>query len=360
VPSLYLPQGYVISALSARGYNPSILTTSTTLGCSNPAALIDLKCNLGLSYQYDTPIQSAWIFDFGYRRIFNTVPQSVGLSVPIKNLHLGIAMNQIYNSETDYGELLATLIAPNNQGYGYTSTSRPKKEETVYRYSLSASYYLNSAKTIALGLNYNQNQLHFLLNLNLLTTGTPDSINFEDEGYDQKTYAGNLSAGIRYSTPAGTFPCLKAGFFFESKVRFRHSFYYYSEKLNLAADIPAKIHSGIYLELPSGLFFSENVSYLLWEQTTNSYLKNQSELAVNAGFPVKRNLILSGGAFYGGYHRTDFSDKENGKFRAIYLILGGTYCFKDITLEFTCADSHLLSGEYRKQTILKTGIGYTF
>jgi hypothetical protein len=47
VPSLYLPQGYVISALSARGYNPSILTTSTTLGCSNPAALIDLNAILG-------------------------------------------------------------------------------------------------------------------------------------------------------------------------------------------------------------------------------------------------------------------------------------------------------------------------
>jgi len=360
VPSLYLPQGYVISALSDKGYNPSVLTTPTTLGCSNPAAMVDLRRGFGLTYQWNSAVNPAWSLDFGHRRIFNAIPQSIGLSGSIRDLHLGIAMNQIYNSETDYGELLATVVAPNNQGYVYTGTYRPKKEETIYRYSLSASYYLNSAKTIALGLNYNQNQLNFSYHLNLLTTDAPDSINFEDEGYDQKTYAGNISAGIRYNTPAGTFPRLKAGIFFESEVRFRHSFYYYSEKLNLATDIPTKIHSGIYFELPSGLFFSEDVSYLLWEQTQNSYLKNQPEVAVNAGFPVSRNLILSGGAFYGGYHRTDFTEKENGKFRAVYLMLGGIYHFKDFSLELTCADSHLFSGEYRKLTILKTGIGYTF
>gem|GEM_PF-2659950 len=360
VPSLYLPQGHVISALSPKGYNPSVLTTTTTLGCSNPAATVDLRRGFGLSYQWNSEINPAWLSTFGHRRIFNAFPQLIGLSGSIRNLHLGLAMNQVYNSEMDYGDVFATIIIPNNQGYMYTATYRLKREETVNKYSLSASYYLNKTKTFAIGFNYNENQLNLSYHLNLLTTDAPDSVVFPDEGYDQKTYAGNFSAGVRYTTPAGLFPRLKAGIFFESKVRFRHSFSYYDEKITLAADIPAKIHSGIYLELSNGLFFSENVSYHIWEQTRYANLRNQPEFAINAGFPIGQSLLLSGGAFYTNYHRTDFSDKENDKFRAIYLMLGGVYHMKDFSLELTCADSHLFSGEYRKQTILKAGIGYTF
>jgi hypothetical protein len=360
VPSCYLPQGYVIGSLSARGYNPSALTTLTTLGRSNPAALTDLGFGFGLSYQYTTKISPAWIGGFNHKRIFNSIPQSIGLTGSICNLHLGVAMNQVYNSEIDYGELSAILIAPNSQGYIEIGTYRPKREETVCRYSLSASYYLNSLKTIAVGLRYSLNQLNFSYGLNLISMDAPDSIDFEDNGYEEKTNAGHLSIGIRYNTPEGSFPRQKAGFFYESKVKFRHSFYYYSEKLHLSADIPTKIHSGIYLELSNGLFFSENVSYYFWKQTRYSNLRNQPEFAVNAGFPVRKNLILSGGVFYTNYHRTDFSDKENTNFRAIYLTLGSIYRLKDFSLELTCADSHLFSGEYRKQTIVKAGIGYTF
>ncbi len=71
-------------------------------------------------------------------------------------------------------------------------------------------------------------------------------------------------------------------------------------------------------------------------------------------------LSLSGGVFYTHYRRTDFSNKMNDKFKAVYLMAGGTVHIKDVSIELTFADSHLFSSEYRKQTLVKAGIGYSF
>jgi len=64
--------------------------------------------------------------------------------------------------------------------------------------------------------------------------------------------------------------------------------------------------------------------------------------------------------FYTHYRRTDFSDKMNDKFKAVYLMAGGTVHIKDVSIELTFADSHLFSSENRKQTLVKAGIGYSF
>ncbi|MDD5766117.1 MAG: hypothetical protein PHW79_07735, partial [Candidatus Marinimicrobia bacterium] len=161
IPAIYLPQGHVYDALSGNGYNPSTLATPMTINSVNPAALVDLKRGFGLSYQYETKMQPAWIADFGHQRIFNAVPQSAGLSIPLGNLHLGMAMNQVYNSELDYGEIIGTIIWGNNRGYIENYTFHPKKTESVYRYSFTAAYSLNRSKSVTIGFRYNHNQLNY-------------------------------------------------------------------------------------------------------------------------------------------------------------------------------------------------------
>ena len=359
---MYLPQGHVIDAISGYGYNPSALATPTTLGCSNPAALVDLQRGLGLSYQYDTKIAPAWLDIIGYQRKIDPIPQSVGLSVPIKNLHLGLAMNQIYTAETLYDNLTATLITQNAQGYIDTVgiTTFEKNENTIL-YSLITTYDFNqlfhSNQSIYFGFQVNYYKYSLYENIN--THYYADSLDDLNSGINKKIDAFNLTVGIRYSINNNFFKRINIGTYYETPVRLKKAFNDEDFNCILLAEIPDKIHGGMYFETPCGLLFSGNLSYLFWKNTVYS-VKNQPELAVNTGFPVRRNLIISGGAFYTDYRRTDFTDKENDKFRAIYLMLGGIYHFRDFTLELTCADSHLFSGEYRQQTIFKTGIGYTF
>ncbi|MFA4839786.1 MAG: hypothetical protein WC703_09960 [Candidatus Neomarinimicrobiota bacterium] len=361
IPAIYLPQGHVIDALSGNGYNPSTLATLTTINSVNPAALVDLKRGFGLSYQYDTKINPAWFADFKHRRIFNAIPQSAGLTVTLRNLHLGLAMDQVYNSELDYGELIGTMVWGNDQGYIETYTFHPKKIESVYRYSFAAAYSLNRSKTLAIGFQYNQNHLNFsqYIGFEVIESESSDSLIRKRIIITQKTNTGNISVGIRYCTTNGVFSRILIGLYYESIVRFRHSFTYESEKLVLTGDIPDKLHAGVYLEMPIKLYFSGNLTYVFWKNTHSSF-RNQPELTVNLGFPVRKKLTLSGGAFYTHYHRTDFSDNWNNKFKAVYLILGGIFRMNDLSVEFTCADSHLFSGEYRKQTLVKMGIGYSF
>lgn len=361
IPVLYLPQGHVITALSGYGYNPSTIVTTATIGCSNPAMLVDLKRSFGFSYQYNTKIKRAWYFDFEHRRIFNAIPQSVGLAFPFNSLHLGLAMNQVFNSKLDYGEVAVYMVSDNDQGYIETGRFYPYRTELVYQFSLAAAAYLNKSKSLSVGLQCKYNHLDFYqyLGYSVHQSESGDSLISTKNELTQNAPSGNFSIGIRYRTPREVFPRFQIGLYYESRVRFKHSFTYLSETINLAGDLPAKIHVGTYLETQNGFFFSQNLSYLFWGNACYSF-HDQPEFAINVGYPLGKNLILSAGVFYTNYHRDSFIPLGNNPFKLIHLLFGGIYRFKDFSLEFTCADGHLFSGKYRKQTIFETGIGYTF
>jgi hypothetical protein len=167
--------------------------------------------------------------------------------------------------------------------------------------------------------------------------------------------SGNISAGIRWEANNQTFQRILVGLFFDSETNFKHRFNHESEDNTISGSIPTKVQVGLYLEIPYGFYFSENLTYVLWKNIYNPS-SNQSEIAVNLGFPLGKKLTLSGGAFYTNYN----TSLTNDELRALYLIAGGTYNIKNYSIELTFADSHLFSGEYRKQTLVKAGIGYSF
>jgi len=375
--TMYLLQGYVIDALSGKGYNPSTLATLTTINSVNPAALVDLKRGFGFSYQYDTKIRSVWIADSKHQRIFNTAPQSAGLTVTLRNLHLGLAMDQVYNSKFLYHFTSNFYYEP---WYIGPYTFHSEVRESVHHYSCIAAYdfgkYRLESQSLSIGLQVNYNQYHLYQQYGItMDSDSLDNLYGTSEVFKKTIDAFNIAAGIRYIVHTEIIPRISIGAYYETFVRFKKifddtnfddrkdnpttritRFDFFGTRLG---EIPDKFHTGVYLEMPCGLYFSSNLSYLFWRNTAYS-VKNQPEFAVNIGFPACKNLNLSGGVFYTHYRRTDFSDKWNNKFKAVYLMAGGTLNLKNFSLELTVADSHLFSGEYRKQTLVKAGIGYSF
>ena len=46
--------------------------------------------------------------------------------------------------------------------------------------------------------------------------------------------------------------------------------------------------------------------------------------------------------------------------KATFLIAGAVVKFGNVNVNLSLADSHLLSGDWRKETIFKTGVSYLF
>ncbi|MBL7136634.1 MAG: hypothetical protein ISS81_08620 [Candidatus Marinimicrobia bacterium] len=368
-PIMYLPQGHVIDAISGLGYNKSTISTPATLGSTNPASIVDLsKLNLGFSYQYDTKLKPAWIVGIGHRRIFNSVPQSIGLSIPIKNLHLGLAMNQIYNSELDYGEIAGTFVWPNEQGYIETETFNPKRKESINRYSIIAAYdlnkYLSNSNCLSIGIQYNYNYLKYFQFLGPRTTELNDSLVVQNLNIREKITAGNVSIGIRYSTGNANIPRIDIGLYYETFIKFEKPYTFENSQVILIGNIPDKLHAGIYLKTPFKLYFSGNLSFIFWENIKNgsSITPNQLEVSGTIGYTFSKDLTLYIGSLFSDYRKVIEDDLfgTEGKFKVIYFIAGGTFQYKGLSFEFTCADSHLFSGDWRKQTLIKLGAGYSF
>jgi len=366
---IYLPQGYVIDAISGLGYNKSTISTASTLGSTNPASIVDLsKFSLGFSYQYDTKLEPAWIAGIGHRRIFNSVPQSIGLSIPIKNLHLGLAMNQIYNSELDYGEITGTFVWSNEQGYIETETFYPKRKESVNRYSIIAAYdlnkYLSSSNCLSIGVQYNYNYFKYFQSLGLCITVLNDSLVVRNLNIREKIIAGNVSIGIRYSTGNTNIPRIDIGLYYETFIKFEKPYTFENSQVILMGNIPDKLHAGIYLKTPFKLYFSGNMSYIHWKNKNMPHpdVQNQPELSGTIGYTFSKNLTLYVGSLFSNYQRAIRDDvfEMEGEFKVIYFIAGGTFQYKRLSFEFAGADSQLFSGDWRKQTLIKLGVGYSF
>ena len=100
-----------------------------------------------------------------------------------------------------------------------------------------------------------------------------------------------------------------------------------------------------------------SINYLLWNQNSNIF-DNQLEFAASAVYSINENFSPSLGFYY-----TDRNFKENffdinSEMNAFFIIAGLNANYNFIDVDFAIADSHLLSGEFRKQTILKFTLGF--
>jgi hypothetical protein len=349
---LYMPQGIVIESLANNG-GKSTNSIVSEIGASNPASLYDFsKFSAGLSYQYDTKINEAWLFEYDRNRIVNFIPQSVGLVIPEGNWRFAVSMNQIYNNEIDYGILEATMVWQNPQGYMDIDELNPKRREYILNTSIITSYIINDFikknDKLIFGLQGNFNFLKYEL------------IMSESDKFSKNANAFNFAPGIIYEFAGNTFSRSRIGLYYESKLDLNKTFNTDFSPYELIAILPHKLHLGVYHPCGANWRYAANISYLIWNDV-NENIENQVELSATAGYLFSKNFQLNFGFF-----STDKKYKNNdpgfelNKLSAIYLTLSVNYKIDDISFDFSFADSHLMSDEWRKQTIFKIGTGYSF
>ena len=150
-----LPQGFGIELLNSKG-SSGIINDVSNISAMNPAAIQKLKSlSFGFSYQFQTTIDEAYIFDVGTSRIQNYLPQSFGGIIHYNEISFGVGFGQKYNGSLDFDPLpITTVNYPDGTGEYYY----PKFENSLQTYTFSTAYRLNGIITessnLSIGLTY--------------------------------------------------------------------------------------------------------------------------------------------------------------------------------------------------------------
>ena len=359
----FLPQGLSLPLLNGNG-NSAINNDVANIGSINPAALENFNNFMfGFSYQYEPKIDESWIADIGSERMNNWVPQSAGIVFPFNDLRFGISMNQKYNRSMLIGQIkISTVEKPDGTG----EFIEPKDETLIYNYSFTTSYtYKNflSNSELSFGFRFGLNNLtHYS---ELYQSWIDASVNSSD-----------FSFGILYSTPKFDNHYFKFGIFYQSKLQFNEQveifrdeakidndspFPYpiYPTETNLVAKFPSSIQLDIDFTQLNKFQFLGSISNSFWSDLSDNF-KNQIEVTGSVSFLFSESLTPSLGFAYSekGYVKDYF--KLNKKLDVIFLTAGAVLKLYDLSVNIAIADSHLLSGDFRKTTIGKLGLSYSF
>lgn len=85
-------------------------------------------------------------------------------------------------------------------------------------------------------------------------------------------------------------------------------------------------------------------------------INNQLELSGSSVYGLSDDLNVSLGFFYTDKTFKDDQSDFLDKFTAVFITAGLNYALHPLKIGLAIADSHLLSDEWRKQTIAKIGI----
>jgi hypothetical protein len=356
-------QGYGINLLNSAG-NSSIDNDISNLGFMNPAAIsnFDLNFGIGVSYQFSSEIEEGYVAEIGVRRINDWMPQSGGAIYKLSDLSLGVAFGQKYNGELFTGPIpITTVTDPDGTGEFWEALIQSR----VQSYSAIASYsfreIFDESSSLQLGFRYSLNHLkHTNIVWDVLV----------NEGDNASSY----SIGLQYLNKLSNSRKLKIGFTYEIEAEFEKN-YKYDSGLNIVYDpdstgrIPAYIISNYILvgqipdrfnidvsaDLSESLKLNTMITGVLWE-ADNDYIKNQLEFSASGVYRINEMFSPSFGFYYTDKNfDEDFFD-INDKMNALFLIGGLKFNYNIFSADLAIADSHLFSGDFRKQTIGKLAI----
>ncbi len=351
VDALVPPQGFGIKLLNSAG-NSSIINDVSNLGLMNPAAISNFdNYTIGISYQLNSDVENGWINDSKVIRKNDLIPQSAGAAIKWKQLTFGIGFGQSYNANVDF------IWNSFNPGEQYITEFKGR----VYSYSSAIAYSFNELlkdSKLDIGFNYSFHKVDFS-NSDLYS-----ATNLKDE-------AGNFSFGIQYSNKSQTGKETNIGFSYTLDTDFESEYTYSNatiivrdnKSLNkisaanlITGNIPDQFSLDFSRDLSDQFKLNGSLMGVFWQRTNNN-LKDQLEFSASMIYKV--NEIFSP-AF--GFYYIDKNYKEdifnlNEKFTAVYLTGGLKLVTKIFYADLAIADSHLFSGDFRKQTIGKLAIG---
>lgn len=360
----FLPQGYGIKLLNSSGTS-SILNDISNLGFMNPASISEFEnYSLGFSYQFNTSIDEAWIADFGTSRVYNFYPQSAGGIVKWDDFTFGLGFGQKYNGTLDIDPIPVTTV---QQPDGTGEFFEVKQETMIHSYTITASYsfkeLLQTSNDLTLGFRYSLNYLNRYDEIWDLTGSATD-------------YSSNIAAGLNYKISFDDQRHLLIGASYESKTYFDAKYeidndailLYDPEDTNhvlipaeqsdfyLIHDLPDELRIDIAFDAANDLKLLANLTSIFWKTETN-FLKDQIEYSFSAVYQFNEMFAPSLGFYITDCEYTDtFYSRLNEGLNTIFLTGGLKINIDKFSIDLALADTHLISGELRKQFIAKAGL----
>jgi len=358
-----LPQGYSIGLLNSKGTS-AIHNDVSNIGLMNPASLyLQKNYSVAFSYQFQTDIDEAYLFDIGTKRVQNYLPQSLGGVVHYENFSFGIAFDQKYNGSLEFGPIQVTTVSnPDGTGIYYT----PEFENTLQNYTISAAYLtegiLGNRSNLSFGTKYILNRLYSYESISTVSANaTVLGSNLELGAYyeiiineEQRfgigtsyTFSTEISDQIEYKDSRTTIPGTVPG----------DSVYQISTpEYELSLAIPSELGFDLYFKPISQLKLLGRINTIFWNGASEN-IRNQIEFSTSAAYSFNPSLEASLGVYYTSKEYIDDFFNINDDLYAIYLTTGVSFQLNIFNIDLAIADSHLFSGEFWQQTIAKIGLG---
>lgn len=358
--AIIAPQGFGINLLNSKG-NSSVDNDISNIGFINPAAISNFNnYSLGFSYQLSSEIEEGWIADIGTSRKNDWMPQSAGGIFKFDNFSFGLGFGQKYNGSLDFDSIqITTAQYPDGTGEYFQVEYKTR----VQSYSLSASYsfpeVFGESSSLEIGFRYSYNHLKFYEKLLGIKIDESDNI-------------GSYAFGLQYSYQISDYRRLRVGFSYDIEPDFEKASEYQSDliyaypdsigvlpvnyKYNLVGSVPDKFNLDVSADLTESFRLNTMITGVLWE-ADNENIKNQLEFSASGIYRINEMFAPSFGFYYTDKNfDEDFFD-INDKMNALFLIAGLRFNYDIFSVDLAIADSHLFSGDYRKQTIGKIAIG---
>ncbi len=107
-------------------------------------------------------------------------------------------------------------------------------------------------------------------------------------------------------------------------------------------------------QLDDDLQVSAFLSNIFWGEIDRTILTNQFDISSSLIYNFNKVFSGSAGILISNCSVEEYYDNE---FNAFYLMAGLKINIESFSIDFSLADSHLISGELRKQFITKLGLG---
>jgi hypothetical protein len=357
-----LPQGYGIELLNSKGTS-GIINNVSNVSTINPAAITLFEnYSVGLSYQFQTDIAEAWYAEIGTSRVHNFLPQCIGGVYKYEEFSFGIGMNQRYNGTVDLGPIEVTTV---NNPDGTGEFFEPEMERTLQNFSFAACYnfrnFFFDNSNLAFGLKYNLNRFY-------------DYESIQNIHAEESMYGSNGEIGVFYKTEYEKEKNIFLGISYNliteldgvmeyesdneliSPIPHDSSFYDIAVRpWAVKVRVPDELHFDFGIEAAQNLLLTGSLVEVFWNNASEN-VRNQIEFSSSIVYLFKPSLSASLGLYYTDRNYIDDILNINGKMDALFLTLGLSFEISILDVDLAIADSHLYSGEFRKQTIGKIGL----
>ncbi len=348
---VYLPAGYVISQLSGLGSSGVVRTTIANACSSNPAAMADFyRITFGMSAQIESKIKPAWFANIGYRRPSDQPIQSVSVVVPVGTVRLGIGYFQKFSAERLIDPIeIKTVLYPEGTGEYIKTYQHAIIDALTGMASVGYRGVLNATDRIDIGIAVRHNRLDYREVLG------------ESEMSSSLARYYSWGFGLRYKLPIDDSHKIYLGVMFEQgtvligEVQFKSTpmegFEYH-----VIGRAPSRLSNGLGVVLSDKFAVSCGYSSVGWKNVRED-MSDQLEYYTSLEYSYHTDRQFTFGIYSTGARFNSHILPEDD-LRAVYLLLGLVAKVGIIEFDLVVADSHLISGDWHKSTILKMGVGF--